>query len=177
MYIDDTFTFSFSSNPRRASRNVPNDVNVIVEYLTKLKIRINAEKNEAFIFRYCKSRYKVVQSPLPISVGCRVAYKDKIKYFVYWLQANLEKNAHGEHSVAKDCAGLRTLYPLLKANSGVSIPLWRNHNRTLYRKLEILENKCIRLAIGFKRSPDRIKYISTKKLHITSKIPYILLHQ
>lgn len=140
-----------------------------------------------------KKKYNVRQSPLPIFAnGCKVEFKDKIKHLGFWLQSNLKPNAHIEHSIGKGYAGLRELYPLLKAKSGLSqmikcklytaiirpvmtyaVPIWRNHNKTLNEKLIILEKKCIRLAIADQRSPVRLRYRPTESLHAKSKISHL----
>lgn len=191
MFADDTSTSSSSENPRVASQNVQRHLNQITKFLEKWKIKINAKKTEAIVFRYYKKKYKVLQSPLPILVnGCQINYKDRVKHLGYILQSNLKPNAHIEHVIGKGYAGLRNLYPLLKPNSGLStpikcrlytaiirpaityaIPVWLNHNKSLTRKLKTLENKCLRLAISANPSTTRTKYISTKDLHLRSKVP------
>ena len=41
------------------------------------------------------------------------------------------------------------------------------------KKLQVFENKCLRLAINFRRTPDNYKYISNKVLHEKTKTPML----
>lgn len=193
MFADDTSISSASMNPRIASRNIQRHANQIARYLKKWKVKINAGKTEAVIFRYYKKKYKARQSPLPLFIDdCRVDYKDKVKYLGYMLKSNLKPNAHIERILGKGYAGLRKLYPLMKPNSGLStrikcrlyttiirpaithaIPIWLNHNKTLGNKLKILENKCLRLAISDRRTMARAHFISTRNLHMKTSVPHL----
>ncbi|KAJ6636067.1 hypothetical protein Bhyg_14654 [Pseudolycoriella hygida] len=75
--MDDTSTSSTSAIPRIAGQVVQKHVKKIVKFLTKWKIKINAGKTEAIVFRYYKKKYRVRQSPLLIIInGHKVAYKD-----------------------------------------------------------------------------------------------------
>lgn len=102
MFADDTPTYSSSTNPREASQNIQQHANLMVKYFNTWKIKINAKKTEAIIFRYYKTKYKVNMSPVNIVINkCSVEYKEKIKYLGYWFQSNLKPNAHIDHTLSK----------------------------------------------------------------------------
>lgn len=96
------------------------------------------------------------------------------------------------HNIIKATIALRTLYPLMRVNNGISpkvkckvytsiirpaliygIPAWQNAPKYLLKKIKVFENRCLRLAINFRRTQSDFRFISNDVLHEMTKVPRI----
>lgn len=112
-----------------------------------------------------------------------------IKYLGVYLN-NLMKNYHQiKHILRKANAAKSLLYPIMNVNSGVSnnvklmcykqlirpqitygFPIWFNTSPCQMNKISILERKCLRQAIDFKRTQINFKYIKNEELYNKTNI-------
>lgn len=127
--------------------------------------------------------------------GSNVPYKKCVRFLGYHLQHNLKHNEHVSRMLLKAHTGLHKLYPIMKINNGVSqdvkvkvyvtilrpvltyaVAVWHSLPKYLIKKMKLFENKCLRMAINFRRSRTNYKFISMEKLHEATKVPRLNLH-
>lgn len=57
-----------------------------------------------------------------------------------------------------------------------AVAVWHSLPTYLIKRLKIFENKCLRMAINFRRSRTNYKYLSTEELHKVTKVPRLNVH-
>ena len=195
IFADDTNAFSTRVSHARAKSNVQSHLNKLHDYYQKWKIRVNVEKSEALIIQRFKSK-AVSNAKMNLEMdGKKIPYRKSVRYLGYYVQPNLKHNEHVNRVLLKAHTGLHKLYTIMKPNNGVSqevktkiymsilrpvltyaIAIWHNLPKYLIRKLKIFENKCLRMAVNFRRSKVNYRYISTETLHEVTKIPRLNIH-
>lgn len=196
VFADDTNAFSTRLSPSRAKSNVQSHLYKLQSYYQKWKIKVNAGKSEALCIG--KSTFAVKKNKdLPVLVmnGEEIEYKESVRYLGYHVQSNLKHNEHIKRMLLKAYSGLHRLYPVMRVNNGISqlvklkvyltilrpvltyaVAIWHDLPKYLIRKIKIFENKCLRMAINFKRTRVNFRYISTKSLHEITKAPRLNEH-
>lgn len=196
VFADDTNTFSTRLSPNRAKSNVQSHLYKLESYYQKWKIKVNAGKSEALIIG--KSNFVVSKNKnLPVLEinDEKIEYKESVRYLGYHVQSNLKHNEHIKKMLLKAYSGLHRLYPIMRVNNGISqlvkvkayltilrpvltyaVAIWHNLPKYLIRKMKVFENKCLRMAIDFKRTRINFRYISTKSLHEITKTPRLNDH-
>lgn len=125
----------------------------------------------------------------------KIPFKKSVRFLGYYVQPNLKHNEHVNRMLLKAHTGLHKLYPVMKANNGISqdvkvkiyvtilrpvltyaVAVWHSLPKYLIKKLKLFENKCLRMAINFKRSRSNYKFISIEKLHRVTKVPRLNVH-
>lgn len=196
VFADDTSTFSTRLIQSRAKTNVQSHLDKLHQYYQKWKIRVNVEKSEAlFVQRSNRSR-AINQNACGIEMnGTKIPFKESVRFLGYYVQSNLKHNDHVNRMLLKVNAGLHKLYPVMRANNGISqevkvkiyvtilrpvlsyaVAVWHTLPKYLIRRLKVFENNCLRMAIGFKRSRTNYKYISVEKLHKVTKVERLNIH-
>lgn len=196
MFADDTNALSTRTSQGRAKSNVQSHLNKLQSYYQKWKIRINVGKSEAlFIQRY---NYRNARNENSFAIemdDVKIPYKRSVRYLGYYVQPNLKHNEHINRILLKAYRGLHRLYPVMKVNSGVSkevkvkiyltvlrpvltyaVAIWHNLPKYLIKRLMIFENKCLRMAINFRRTRTSYKFIPTEILHKITKTPRLNVH-
>lgn len=193
IFADDTNVFSTRSVLSRAKSNVQSHLHKLSDYYYKWKIRVNAGKSEALLIRRSNCKDKNLHT-LEIN-GERIQYKESVRYLGYHVQPNMKHNEHVNRMLLKAYSGLHRLYPIMKVNNGISqlvkvkayvtilrpvltyaVAVWHNLPKYLMRKMKVFENKCLRMAINFKRTTVDFRYISTEALHRITKTPRLNNH-
>jgi len=193
MFADDTNILSTRSLSSRAKSNVQSHLYKLQEYYLKWKIRVNANKSEALLIR--RSTFKNINVPELEINNVKIKYKQSVRYLGYHVQPNLKHNEHVSRMLFKAYSGLHRLYPIMRVNNGISrlvkvktyvtilrpvltysAAIWHNLPKYLIRKLKVFENKCLRLAIDFRRTKINFRYISTEALHKITKTPRLTYH-
>lgn len=196
IFADDTNAFSTRVSHSRAKSNVQSHLNKLQCYYQKWKIRVNVEKSEALFIQRSNCGGVRNENIYGIEMnGKKIPYKRSVRYLGYHVQPNLKHNEHVNRVLLKAHTGLHKLYPIMKVNNGVSqevkiktyvtilrpvltyaVAIWHNLPKYLIRRLKVFENKCLRMAINFRRSKSDYKYISTEELHKVTKTPRLNNH-
>lgn len=196
IFADDTNTFSTRILKARAKSNVQSHLNKLNDYFQKWKIKVNVGKSEALLIQRSNHGRETNENLLTLKINdVKIPYSKSVRYLGYYVQPNLKHNEHINRMLLKAHTGLHKLYPIMKVNSGVSqevkvktyltilrpvltyaVPIWHNSPKYLIKKLKIFENKCLRMAINFRRTSTNFKFISTEKLHKLTKTPRLNLH-
>lgn len=183
MYADDTAIYSHSFHAEVANKQIQIHISQLEKYFKQWKIKLNANKTENITFSKkftCNKVYnhlKVENHTVPVS--------KQVKYLGVILDNRLNFTAHINNLLKKGFAALRALYPLLlnkklcQNNKKLlytaiirpvicyAAPVWANISNTKYRKLQIFQNKCLRLILNESR------YCRITKLHKKSGLPTI----
>lgn len=196
VFADDTNAFSTRLSPSRAKSNVQSHLYKLQSYYHKWKIKVNAGKSEALCIG--KSNFAVSRNKNLLALVIndeKIEYKESVRYLGYHVQSNLKHNEHVKRMLLKAYSGLHRLYPIMKVNNGISqlvkvkayltilrpvltyaVAIWHDLPKYLIRKMKVFENKCLRMAINFKRTRVNFRYISTKSLHEITKTPRLNEH-
>lgn len=151
-------------------------------YFHRWKIKLNEAKTEAIIFT--KRRPKI-SSFVKIN-NVNLEWKDNVKYLGVILDCRLNFNAHVNSIVCKSINSLIRLYPIFSRNSFVSTenkillykvnirtamtyacPVWSYVSKTSFNKLQITQNKFLRIIGNFRR------YTMIKEIHDKLNIDFL----
>jgi hypothetical protein len=188
VYADDTALISSVKNydmPKLAKR-VASGLVELEDYCSSWKIKLNETKTEAILFTKSTKMGKLKLDNKVNFGGKLLEWKDNVKYLGVTLDSKLTHKAHIAASLMKARRAMSTLYCLLKKTSALSecnkITLYRSYIRPIItyaipvfsncanchmQRLQVLQNKCLRMALN---APYRTR-IST--LHRKTKIPMI----
>jgi hypothetical protein len=188
VYADDTALISSVKNHdmSKLAKRIALGLVELENYFSSWKIRLNQTKTEAILFSKSTKMGKL-KNENKISFGGRLLeWKDYVKYLGVTLDSKLTFKAHIAESLLKARKAMSSLYCLLKRTSTLSesnkITLYRSYIRPIMtyavpvfsncanchmQKLQVLQNKCLRMALN---APYRTR-IST--LHRKTKIPTI----
>lgn len=182
LFADDTAVFSSSRKLEVVLRNIQKHIMLIEKYYKQWKIKINTQKTSLFIFTHKKSS---INTKLTM-YGKDIQYTSLTKYLGLYLDPKLIFSKHITQVKNKTHAAISILYPLISCNSFVSehnelniykictIPLmvyachlWSNTFVSNYKKLQILQNKCLRMI------KDGNNKLTTTELHSKYNLPTI----
>ena len=152
------------------------------KYFNKWKIKLNDDKTEAIIFT--RRRPEIINN-LCIE-SHKIIWQDEVKYLGLTLDSKLTFASHIEHLSQRAVAKLIALYPLINRHSSVSkenklliykslirpgltyaCPIWSMASKTHYDKLQIAQNKFLRLIGNFR------KYTQISEMHRKLDVEYI----
>ncbi|GBN51251.1 Papilin [Araneus ventricosus] len=180
LYADDTAIIAQGKKTQDFVSALQNYVLNLESCLTRWKIQLNVDKTEAIIFRKLSNcpEVKLFDTPFP--------WKDEVKYLGIFLDKNLTFKSHIEHTRDKFNAAFRRHYSLICRNFRLSLnnkvliylaylrpilvyasPIWACTAKTHLNKLEVLENKTIRMIINarwFQRNIDLRHALKTPSL-------------
>lgn len=167
VYADDTavYTHSFYSNIATKQLQIHSDI--LMKYFDKWKLKLNADKTEIINFtkKFTNNR---IYNNLKIN-GEDIKQTNKVKYLGVILDDKITYRSHIEETIKKAYISLKYMYPLMISNK-IEIPIkvllyktiirpiliyaapvWCGAARTNLRKLQVYENKCLRLATNSDR--------------------------
>lgn len=191
LFADDTNTYHTSSSALNSCVKIQEQLYALEKYYAKWKVKVNADKSEAVFFK--KGKIWRPNDDLTLTFnGTRINFQASVKYLGYRIQSNLKHNEHVNQNIVKATIALRTLYPVMRVNNGISskvkskvytsiirpaliygIPSWHNAPKYLLNKIRVFENRCLRQAINFRRTPTNFRYISNQAIHDMTKVPKI----
>lgn len=171
LFADDTALY-FSHIRRSTITNVLNKYLVkIVKFLKLWKLKLNTLKSEFCLFEANKKQRHY--NPIVID-GQELHTASHVKYLGITLDKNLNFNEHVNCIRRKAAFCMHTLYPLIKCNSGLSVEnksllykqivrpaisygcqIYGNTTLTNQRKLQVLQNKFLRLCVNGDRYTTR----------------------
>ena len=191
VFADDTSIFSTRSSQSRAKSNVQSHLYRLQRYYQMWKIRVNVEKSEALFIQKSNRLNAINENFYSLEMnGSKIPYKKSIRFLGYYVQPNLKHNEHVNRILLKVYTGLHKLYPVMNANNGISqdvkvkiyltilrpvltygVAVWHTLPKYLIKRLKLFENKCLRMAMNFRRSRTNYKFISTDELHKYTRVP------
>lgn len=200
LYADDTIVYNTAKTLPEATNNLNNHLESFCRYYNTWKIKLNEEKCEVIIFRNsspkCGKNIIKREKAVKIKINNKEIKQTKnIKYLGIHF-TNLYKHYNQvKHSVKKAFTVKHMLYPVLNVNSGgnkkiklmcykqlirpqltYGFPIWFNISSAQMKKLEIVETKCLRQCIDFKRSTTNFKFISNSNLYKETNVIPIKLY-
>lgn len=165
LYADDTALYSSSRFVKSIESNLKTYYKNLNAYFNKWKIKINHEKTQAV---FCSNRRtkQLPSGPLVLHSE-EVQWNDSIKYLGYYIDRKLNNIAHIDKTLHKVDNIIKVLYPIIHrescTNTSIKLliyklyirpvltyaaPLISTASRTQLRKLQIKENKILRLLLN-----------------------------
>jgi hypothetical protein len=186
LYADDTACYTSGKNPKVITKRLQKAHDSLLRFYCKWKIKINDNKTEAIFF---KTRRHLPQTDIIDSNGTDIPWKDQVKYLGLNLDTRLRWGPHITATRNKALAIMAALYPIFNRHSKLSVrnkllilksivrpilvygaPVWSNVSNTNMAKLQIIQNKCIKIIYN---TP---LLTNLKKLHTQHNITNIKDH-
>lgn len=187
-YADDTILYTKTQwkNVKTLKNRLEKGFITVEKYFREWKIKINNEKTEAIIFTQShkmneiKNNYQVQVGGVPIK------WKDEIPYLGVELDSKLSFKKHTDTTLRKSNGIISTLFSIFKKDSTLpthlkllvyklyirpiftyAAPLLANAPITQMNRLQVMQNKCLRMALSMPR------YTMVTELHELAKIPTV----
>lgn len=186
LYADDTAIYSSSFHAQVAIKQIQTHMTLLLPYLEKWYLKLNADKTEVCIFT---KKFTNINTPSPLKIkNNNIKHKTPIKYLGVHLDYRLTFNPHIKETIRKAHFTLKQLYPLLKSphmtikNKKLlyttmirpiltyASPAWHSASKTAKKPLQTLQNKILRLILNADR------YTSSRKLHEDAQLPTMNEH-
>lgn len=192
IFADDTSILSTDKSPKQATQNIQNHLNELQDYFTTWKIKINANKTEQITFTK-KRNIKDDQLPFQLQYNSeKIEIVRSAKYLGVFLSCNLKFNIHVKHVIQKAKKAMNTLFPFIKYENDFnlenkllmyklflrpiltySIQAWNNIPKTQFNKLQVIQNKNLRMALDLRPDPITYKQVKTEVVHEMAKVPML----
>lgn len=187
LFADDTSIAVKGRTPRELTNKLQRCLNVLIQYLTDWKIKINPAKTQTIMFLYKQSDRLKPPENCKISLENNIIdWSSEVTLLGVVLDAKLLFRSHTEKTKNKCMTLLKCLYPLINRRSKLSlqnklsvykqivapvidyaIPVWELCAMTHKKKLQIVQNKYLRLIL------DASRYTRINDLHELAKIDKI----
>lgn len=185
LYADDTAIYAHSFAAEVANRQLQIHINKLTEYYSKWKIDINSEKTEQIIFAKKYTNNKIF-TPLKIN-NTTITPAPTVKYLGVHMDTRLNFKAHIKNTITKAYSALKIVYPIMKNATTIknkkliytaiirpiityAAPAWCNISNPTINKLQVYQNKCLRLILN----KDRHSRITT--LHEEAELETVKEH-
>lgn len=188
IYADDTGIMCEATwkNAKSIKRNLEAAFNKVQKFFSSWKIKINSSKTELIVF----SKSRVMKDKLkhfrPEINGATLDWSDVVTYLGVDLDSSLTMRAHIDRTISKANGVIKSLFCIFKRNSAASLhtkltiykayirpiltyagTLIDNSAKTHFSRLQVMENKCLRMALS---KPYGTRNSS---LHEQAKLPTI----
>jgi Reverse transcriptase (RNA-dependent DNA polymerase)/Endonuclease-reverse transcriptase len=192
VFADDTAIYSSSLSIPQNMRYLQQHLDKLNIYYDKWKIKINPNKTESITFT---NRRKIDTGSLTLKYDdTPIKTVDCIRYLGIYFQKNLKFNNHVFKTAQKAGMAMRKLFTFIKYNSYLksenkltiyklfirpllthNIQVWNTISKTSLNKLQVIQNKNLRMAYNLQPDPFTHKHImSNNDLHKYKKsIPTI----
>lgn len=180
VYADDTAIYSHSFYSSVAAKQLQIHLNILNPYFDKWKLTLNADKTEIINFTRKFTNNKIYTNVQ--MQGQNILPTKTVKYLGVTLDDKLTYREHIVSIIQKGYISLKHIYPLM-INDRLTVetkvllykmlirpiltyasPAWSGAAPTNLRKLQVFENKCLRLATNSNR------YVRLNDLYNTAKI-------
>lgn len=187
-YADDTGLMAVAKHTKTIIKRLHDGLKSCDKYMQKWKIQLNTSKTQAILFPFNKSPKRKQTTPL-IFKGEEIKFTSTVTYLGLDLDDKQTHKAHINKTSDKATKVFRSLYPLLAKKSKLSqvnknilfkcmirpiltygCPVWHSAAQTHIKKLQIIQNKCLKLI---NKLPWRY---STRQLHQDTKYDTIKNH-
>jgi Reverse transcriptase (RNA-dependent DNA polymerase)/Endonuclease-reverse transcriptase len=162
LYADDTAIFTSSFRLDTIRRRLQSSISLLTNYYARWKLQLNESKTEAIMFT---NKRKIKQiSPIIINKS-KIPWLPEVKYLGLILDSKLNWSKHIKHITNKCNNAICLLYPIINRKSKLTSknklllyktilrPLitygcaaWSPLTKTNFRKLQIIQNKCLKMA-------------------------------
>jgi exonuclease III len=185
LYADDTTVFSAGKSPNKIIKNLNASCEQLAGYCSKWKIKLNSGKTQALYFTRRRANRWLPSSEISVR-GSRVHWSNDIKYLGITLDKTLNFNQHINLAVEKATKFLGILFVFLNRKSRLNTinkisiyksmirsillnacPVWGSCAESHLNKLQLVQNKCLRLIL---KTPFNHP---TYDLHAKSKLPML----
>lgn len=185
LYADDTAILSAAKQSNTIIKRLEKALHRINDYFTKWRIKINADKTQAIIFKFNRARRRNPTIPLTFN-GTTINLKREVTYLGVTLDDRLTFNEHIETCRTKALKCFSAIYPLLHSRSKLSqsnklilyktmirpkityaAPVWISTNETNINSLQRTQNKILKTILGVQRT------FPTNLLHSTLEVEKI----
>lgn len=188
MYADDTALICevAGRHAKKLSRILSTAVEEVSRFFEGWKIRLNANKTEFIALTKRPSLTNKLKKFPPTFNGHTFTWKDSVIYLGFTLDQKLTFKSHIEKVVKRASNMVRTLYCILKRNNPTKVqtkvqiyravirptmtyacPVYNNCAKLHFNKLQIQQNKVLRLVLNAER------FTSNDNLHKEAKMPTI----
>lgn len=164
LYADDTAILAQGKSPHHALDPLQTYISRLETWLVRWKIKLNVEKTEAIVFFKKRNQWpKITLYDTPID------WKNEVKYLGVILDNKLNFSTHVNKAIEKYNNAFRAQYSLICRNSTLSMknkliiyltylrpiityasPIWASTTKTNLNKLQVLENKTLRMICNAK---------------------------
>jgi hypothetical protein len=184
LFADDTAVYAHSHHAQVAGRQLQIHVNMLEQYYKKWNITINPEKTEVIVFTKKFKNHRIL-TPIKVN-NHNTKPTHTVKYLGVHLDKTLSYKQHIKATIQKAYGVMRLIYPLMAQNSKLNrtnkkllyttlirpmityaAPVWCKISNTAMRRLQVYQNKCLRLITNSER------YTRITELHDEAQIPYI----
>lgn len=188
-YADDTLLYISAKNIPEATTRINTYINQIESYHKKWKIKLNPTKCEVIVFKgpnktHSKQINESVKKVI-IKVGQQAILPQKtLKYLGITFQKEATHYTHQKIIREKANKCIRALAPVLRKLNGLSKKIkmicykqlirpiitygfacWSTISSAQMEKLRVLERKCLRMCINYRRDRGSYKYMSNKQTY------------
>lgn len=184
LYADDTTIYAQSFYAQTATQKIRYHLTKITEYYDKWKIKINENKTETITF---SRKFTNIRTITKLKINDKDITDSKtVKYLGVVLDRGLSFAPHITNVINKAYAALSKLYPLVNRRSKLSTdnkltlykvifrpiltyacPSWNFISDTQYKRIQITQNKMLRLLTNANR------YTPIVDLHRATGLPMI----
>lgn len=184
LFADDKLMFTASKLLRAIVNRLQKALDRNRKYFFKWKLKLNEAKTEAIIF----TRRPEINVNIEIDKK-KIAWSRNVKYLGVVLDSRLNFSDHVNSIIQKSISKLIALYPILNRNSYVNVenklllfkaivrpnityacPVWSYISKSTFDKLQVLQNKFLRLIGKFRA------FTPVSQMHEELKIEYIFDH-
>jgi len=170
MFADDTTMQLSAKRPDTILRNLNLASKELSDYCSTWKVKLNDSKTKAAFFTRRKAS-KWYPSDKVTVLNSKISWESSIKTLGVTFDKTLTFNKHTDLSIEKALKRLAALYPLLNRKSKLNVsnkltvykavirstllyacPVWYGCAETHINKLQIIQNKCIKLICNLPRN-------------------------
>lgn len=189
MFADDTTVRGDSLFPSVAFARVQTHLDVLHDYFSRWKIKVNPGKTEFMVF----TRRRVDISTLSLHYGASEIRKvEEMKLLGVIVDKRMTFASHVTRAISKANDVTRRLKPLLKRGSGLSqtnriwiykifmrsvltygIAIWHAANRNNLRRIQIAQNKTMRYVLDLRPHPITYRQVPNRSVHDLAGIEYV----
>lgn len=181
LFADDTSIYTSDIYSQVIINRLTDYINILVAYFKKWGLKLNTNKSQAIFFSRCRMTTKLPQANLVLN-GQELSWEKQVKYLGILLDPKVTYQNHLHFITSKVTKLFYVLYPLLNKKSYLSFenkilvykvvvlavilygsPLWWNAANVHRQKIQILQNKFLKLILNV---PRRYR---TKRLHSQTK--------
>lgn len=186
-FADDTACFTSSSDTDLIISRLQLAIEKLCEYFEKWKLKLNAAKTEAVIFSRMR---KNPAKKLNID-GYSIPWNNSAKYLGLILDRKLLWTEHIAQAHLKAMKAFSALSPILNRRSHLSsstklaiyktlirpcitygCPVWSNTCKTNYQKLQVIQNRALKIAFNTPFKTNLLKL--HKKINLPPLFEYVL---
>lgn len=190
-FADDTSVRCTDKDPEVATQFVQEHLNLLETYFNKWKIKVNAAKSEFILFTRRRTPNDHLHLQMNGNLLRRVTH---VKYLGVYFQQNLKFNHHCSNILVKARALQKKLWKIVGPQSVVSsrnkifvykcyirpvicynIQVWSDVASSVFSKLQIFQNKFLRLAMRLRPDPVSHRQVRNVDVHQMANTPPLIV--